>query len=98
MLGKSMTVHPHAATRARLFEHRLERLAQRKIEEFTAANLLAATGRPALLLHSRDDPEVSFDNAPQVVASSNGLAELQSFDGLGHRKMRTPGIFHTGPA
>jgi hypothetical protein len=37
------------------YERRLERLANRRIADFTAANLLAAAGRPALILHAGDD-------------------------------------------
>jgi pimeloyl-ACP methyl ester carboxylesterase len=54
----------------RAFEYRLELLAHRKIEEFTGAKLLAATGRPALLLHSRDDTEVAFDKILPVCQSA----------------------------
>ena len=70
----------------RVYEHRLERLAHRKIADFTGANLLTATSRPALLLHSGDDAEVSIDTAEQV-AQSCRFAELQTFDDLGHRKI-----------
>ena len=70
----------------RNYEHRLEQLAHRSIAKFTGADLLAATGRPALLLHARDDGEVPFANAEQIAAQ--GLpAELVGFDGLGHRKI-----------
>jgi pimeloyl-ACP methyl ester carboxylesterase len=70
----------------RYYERRLEQLAHRSIAEFTGANLLAATGRPALLLHARDDREIPFANAEQIAAQ--GLpAELVGFDGLGHRKI-----------
>jgi pimeloyl-ACP methyl ester carboxylesterase len=53
---------------------------------FTAANLLAATGRPALVIHSRDDAEVSFRNAEEIVAACP-RARLQAVDGLGHRNI-----------
>ncbi len=66
------------------FEGRLEHLAERRLSEFTGTKLLAATGRPALLLHGRDDTEVPLRNAEQVVAAY-GKAELAAFDGLGHR-------------
>jgi pimeloyl-ACP methyl ester carboxylesterase len=70
----------------RVYEQHLEHLARRRIEDFTAVNLLAEAGRPALLLHSRDDAEVPFDDAQQVARSSRS-AYLQAFDGLGHRKI-----------
>jgi pimeloyl-ACP methyl ester carboxylesterase len=75
-----------SAAAQRVYEHRLERLAHRRIEDFTGANLLAETGRPALLLHCRDDTEVPLTNAAEI-ASSYPAAQLQEFDGLGHRKI-----------
>jgi pimeloyl-ACP methyl ester carboxylesterase len=66
------------------FEERLERLAQRKVADFTGSNLLAAAGRPSLLLHARDDQEVPFADAERLVAAAP-FAELKAFDGLGHR-------------
>ena len=78
----------------RAYEQRLERLARRKLADFTGANLLAATERPALLLHSRDDAEVPFDDG-QEIAASCALAELRPFDGLGHRKvLYAPPLIH----
>jgi pimeloyl-ACP methyl ester carboxylesterase len=50
------------------------------------ANLLAATGRPALLIHSRDDQEVLFECAEEIAAAWP-RAELMAFDGLGHRNI-----------
>jgi pimeloyl-ACP methyl ester carboxylesterase len=81
--GERLRLRPAAQ---RNYEHRLEQLAHRSIAEFTGANLLAATGRPALLMHARDDREVSFANAEQI--AGQGLpAKLVGFDGLGHRKI-----------
>jgi pimeloyl-ACP methyl ester carboxylesterase len=74
----------HAAQRT--YEQRLERIAHRRIEDFTGVNLLAATGRPALLLHARDDADVEFSNAEEIAASCRA-AKLQACDGLGHRKI-----------
>ena len=73
-----------AATRS--FERHLERIAHRAIASFTAADLLAATGRPALVIHARDDMEVAFRNAEDIAAACP-LAELKAFDGLGHRNI-----------
>jgi pimeloyl-ACP methyl ester carboxylesterase len=70
----------------RASERRLERIAHRGIAEFTGERLLAETGRPALLLHSRDDADVPFRNAEEIAAGCKG-AELQAFDDLGHRKI-----------
>lgn len=68
------------------FERRLERLAQRKIADFTGSNLLAATDRPTLLLHARDDQEVPFEDAERLMVSAPSV-ELQAFDGVGHRML-----------
>lgn len=66
------------------FERRLERLACRSVGDFTGARLLAEAGRPALIVHARDDAEVPFADAERIAASSPAT-ELASFDGLGHR-------------
>ena len=71
---------------ARAYERRLERIAHRPIAEFTAARLLAATGRPALVMHARDDTEVGFSHAEEIVAQCPA-ARLKAFDGLGHRNI-----------
>ena len=66
------------------FERRLERLAQRKLADFTGSNLLKATRRPTLVLHARDDQEVPFEDAERLSASTP-TTQLQAVDGLGHR-------------
>ena len=66
------------------FERRLERLAQRKIADFTGSNFLAAIDRPSLLLHARDDQEVPFADAERMAAAVPG-AQVHALDGLGHR-------------
>jgi pimeloyl-ACP methyl ester carboxylesterase len=68
----------------RAFEWRLERLAQRKVTDFSGSDLLAATRRPTLLLHARDDQEVPFTDAERLAAAAP-FAELQALEGLGHR-------------
>src|SRR5262249_45375211 len=70
----------------RAYERRLETIAHRKIADFTGVNLLKKTGQPALLLHSRDDPDVAFADAVEIAAASVGV-ELIAFDGFGHRKI-----------
>ncbi len=70
----------------RAYERHLERIAHRKIAEFTGEKLLAETGRPALLLHARDDADVPFRNAEEIASGCPGT-ELQAFDDLGHRKI-----------
>jgi pimeloyl-ACP methyl ester carboxylesterase len=69
----------------RAYERRLEIIAHRKIADFTGVNLLSTTGRPTLLLHSRDDPDIAFADAEEMAASTG--AELIAFDDLGHRKI-----------
>jgi pimeloyl-ACP methyl ester carboxylesterase len=76
-----------SAAAQRAYERRLERLAHRGIDDFTGSLLLAETGRPALLLHARDDAEVPFANAEQIAAAVGRSAELHAFDDLGHRKI-----------
>lgn len=68
------------------YERRLERIAHRRIAEFSTASLLNATGARALLLHARDDAEVLFSAAEEVVATCPG-ATLLPFDNLGHRNI-----------
>lgn len=79
--GAELALGPAAQ---REFERRLEQLAERRIPDFTGTNLLAATGRPTLLLHSSDDADVPFADAERIAAATPH-AELQAFDGLGHR-------------
>jgi pimeloyl-ACP methyl ester carboxylesterase len=66
------------------FERRLENIAVREISDFTGTNLLLATGKPSLLIHSRDDDVVPFEDGERMVARC-GNAELYACDGLGHR-------------
>lgn len=68
----------------RAYENHLERIAHRRILDFTGARMLAATGRPALLMHARDDTEVRFSNS-EAIAAACPQAKLAAFDGLGHR-------------
>ncbi|MEZ5816171.1 MAG: alpha/beta fold hydrolase [Hyphomicrobiaceae bacterium] len=68
------------------FEHRLEKIAFRRIEDFTGVSLLNATGRPALIVHARDDEEVAFADA-ETIAGACPTAALEAFDGFGHRKI-----------
>lgn len=68
------------------FERMLELEGHRRLDDFTGANLLPATSRPALLLHCTDDREIPIENAHQVAIASP-TAELKTFQGLGHRKI-----------
>jgi len=81
--GEELALSP-AAQRA--YEERLEAIAHRRIEDFTGAKLLAATGRPALIVHARDDADVTYADAEEIVGACSE-AELLACDGLGHRKI-----------
>jgi pimeloyl-ACP methyl ester carboxylesterase len=70
----------------RNYEQRLERLAHRRIADFTGANLLTEADRPALVLHARDDAEVPFQCAEEIAAACP-RATLIGVDDLGHRKI-----------
>lgn len=78
-------IHLGPAAR-RSFERRLERIAHRPVATLTAASLIAATGRPALVIHARDDGEVAFADAEEIVSECPS-ATLMAFDGLGHRNI-----------
>jgi pimeloyl-ACP methyl ester carboxylesterase len=75
-----------SAAAQRAYERRLERIAHRRIAHFTGVRLLQATGRPALVVHARDDADVAFADAVEI-ATSCRAAQLHLCDGLGHRKI-----------
>ena len=79
--GEELGLHSRAQ---RTFERRLERLARRSLRDFAGSRLLQEAGRPALVVHARDDAEVAFADAERIVAWSSG-AELAPFDNMGHR-------------
>jgi pimeloyl-ACP methyl ester carboxylesterase len=81
--GADLALSPAAQ---RSYEQRLERLAQRRIVDFTGVNLLREAGRPALLVHARDDAEVHFRNSEEIAAAYQN-AILHPVDDLGHRKI-----------
>jgi pimeloyl-ACP methyl ester carboxylesterase len=75
-----------SAPAQRIYERHLERIAHRTIASFNAADMLKATGRAALVLHSHDDEDVAFSCAQEITRACAG-AELKDFSGLGHRKI-----------
>jgi pimeloyl-ACP methyl ester carboxylesterase len=81
--GEELGLSPAAQA---AYERHLERIAHRPVGDFSAERLLAATGRPALILHSRDDFEVAYSNAEEIAAACP-KAELKPLDGLGHRNI-----------
>ena len=79
----------------RAYERHLERVGHRPVATFSAVNLLRKVAAPALLIHGRDDSEVPFVNAEEIVAGSPS-SRLQAFDGLGHRTLLyAPPVFRT---
>ena len=72
------------AAALRVFERHLEGLSFRGISDFTGTKLLTTIGKPALLLHSRDDDEVPFACGEAMASRVPGV-RLEPFDGLGHR-------------
>lgn len=68
------------------FERRLERIGHRPVATFAVSRLLVAIGRPALIVHATDDAEVPFRHAEEIMAAVKS-AELERFDGLGHRNI-----------
>lgn len=68
------------------FERRLERVGWRPIGRYSSVNLLQSTGAAALVAHARDDGEVPFRCAEEIVAACPG-SKLAAFDGLGHRNI-----------
>ena len=82
----------------RAYERHLERIGHRPLDHFTCARLLKATGRPAVLLHARDDDEVPIRNAEEIAAECPN-AELVAFAGFGHRKiLYAPPVIRTAVA
>lgn len=79
--GRGLGLSP-AAQRA--YERRIERVGHRSVERFSAAALLQRAGRPAVLIHSRDDAAVPFSDA-QAISDAVPGAVLKAHDGLGHR-------------
>jgi len=77
----------------RVYEHHLERVGHRPVATFSAAALLSKVGAPALIVHGRDDREVPFRNAEEIVAACPN-ARLMSFEGMGHRTiLYAPPVF-----
>ncbi len=68
------------------FERRLERLGGRPLERFTIVNFLQTIGCKALVIHDRDDWDVSFQSAEEITTKVDA-AELRDFRGLGHRNI-----------
>ena len=70
----------------RVYERHLERVGHRSVADFSAAELLRGTDAPVLIVHGRQDDEVTFRNAEDI-AAARPSARLLPFDGLGHRNV-----------
>ena len=78
--GRHLNLGPAAL---RFFERRLERIGHRSIASMSAQNLLHTIARPGLIVHARDDTQVPFSDAEEIVAHCPA-ARLVPFDDLGH--------------
>lgn len=81
--GRNLKLSPAAQ---RFYERHLERVGHRPVATFSAAELLRGTDAPVLIIHGRDDEEVTFRNA-QDIAAARPSARLMPFDGLSHRNV-----------
>ncbi len=70
----------------RAFERRLERVGGRSLDYFTLVKLLKAKACQALVIHDREDRDVSFQSAEEIASEVDG-AELVAFDGFGHNNI-----------
>ncbi len=77
-------MHGLSAGGQRHFERRLERLAHRSLATFRADHILAGLGKPALLIHARDDYEVPAARSEEIAAACP-KAEFVQLDSFGHR-------------
>lgn len=70
----------------RAFERRLERVGSRPISRYSTVELLGSSACRALVVHARDDEEVPFRCAEEIVAA-HPAAQLLAVEGLGHRSI-----------
>jgi pimeloyl-ACP methyl ester carboxylesterase len=64
----------------------VRRIAGRPLAEFVGSKLLAGVELPTLVIHARDDKEVSAGHAEDY-AKAGDQVELKWADGLGHRRI-----------
>jgi len=67
----------------RAFERHLERIGHRTLASVSSARYLTASGRPALVVHARDDRQVPFSNAEEIAAACPSVT-FHPVDGFGH--------------
>lgn len=70
----------------RALERRIHVVAGAPVEAFEGRAQLAAFGRPALVIHCRDDRELGLENA-QALAAAGAFVRLETVSGLGHRRI-----------
>ena len=81
--GGALKLGPQAQ---RAYERHVERVGHRSVATFSVSELLQHIDAPVLVIHGREDDEVPFHNAEEIVAARPS-ARLISFDGLGHRNV-----------
>lgn len=87
-----------SAAAQRFYERHIARISHRPLDEMVASQLLRAIDRPALLLHCRDDHEITFDNAVQIAAACP-KARVEAVSGFGHRNiLSAPPVIKTAIA
>ena len=70
----------------RAYERHLERVGHRPVATFSSSELMRNNDAPILVIHGRDDDEVPFHNAEEIIAA-HPSARLMGFEGLGHRNV-----------
>lgn len=78
-LGISISSH-------RQFERQLERIAQLPMSSYCSKRFLGLVEKPAIVIHCREDREVPFHNAQEIVEGCPRV-KLLAFEGLGHRRI-----------
>jgi pimeloyl-ACP methyl ester carboxylesterase len=81
--GELAGLGPRAQTS---FEDQLTSRGGRSLDSLRVGRILAESGRPLLVIHSRDDREIPFADSEKL-ARSGGNAVLHPVDGLGHRRI-----------
>ncbi|MEM9104391.1 MAG: alpha/beta fold hydrolase [Pseudomonadota bacterium] len=72
--------------------NRVEEVTGRPLNSFIGTVQMARLAKPALVIHARDDKEVSADNARAFATSGNHVEVLWA-DGYGHRRiLRAPEV------
>jgi len=64
----------------------IEHLAQRRIDEFSLTNIVTKLNQPGLIIHDKNDREVSHTEALALAKQWTG-SELVVTEGLGHRRI-----------